>query len=327
MGPERKVRECQGKCGAQTGLGKGPRIAVPETVDAGVNPSIFNSRMPRATAMFENPTAPHLNLKPRNVEYQTVGWVQVHSQVFVMSQACGCIAELCVGDAAQREIIKEVLSRAGGVKAAILAFRAGHDIHDSNLMLLSSTALCNIMADRASDKADAVKEGAIETFSRVLLDLDSSTPSRLQTASASTLFNLASSHVSIKYSEPVKAAMRKIHVSSKIDERLLWSSPSHSQASGAIDPSQSALRRTWSPQRQSHVVVNGLQAPTKLPYHDQGPPPSVAAPGPRASQSVHEANGAYNNVTHRGVEKSPDSSLGPSQAPKMRNFVNKSFAT
>jgi hypothetical protein len=246
----------------------------------------------------------------------------VHSQAFVMSQACGCIAELCVGDATQREITKEVMSRAGGVTAAIWAFGAGHEMHDSNLMVLSSTALCNIMEGRASVKADAVKEGAIETFSRVLLD--SSTPIRLRTACASALFNLASSHVSLKYGEPVKAAMRNIEASSKIDERLLCSSPSQPQAGGAIDPGQIAMRRPRSPQRQSHVAVDGLQAPTKSPHHDQASPRTVAAPGLSALQSVHQANGWHNNVGQRGVGNSQDSSLGPSQAPKMRNFVTRS---
>jgi hypothetical protein len=233
-----------------------------------------------------------------------------------MSQACGCIAELCVGDATQREIIKEVMSRAGGVTAAIWAFGAGHQTHDSNLMVLSSAALCNIIEGRASFKADAVKEGAIETFSRILLD--DSTPIRLRTACASALFNLASSHVSLKYGEPVKAAMRNIEVSSKIDERLLCSFP------GPIDPSQIALRRPRSPQRQSHVAVDGLQAPTKSPHHDQGSPRTVAAPGLSALQSVHQANGWHNDVGQRGVGNSHDSSLGPSQAPKMRNFVTRS---
>lgn len=194
--------------------------------------------------------------------------MQVSNQIFVMSQACGCIAELCVGDAAHRETIKEAMSRAGGVRAALSVFNMGHTTQNADLMMLSSSALCNIMADRASVKAEAVNEGAIEAFSSVLAD--SLTPSRLQAACASALFNLASSHVAFMYPEPIRAAMRCIEVSSRIDDRLRWSQPGTSsvERSNSSDQRQTPLRR--------HLSVH------TAPYHafGHGPPPSMTAVDP-----------------------------------------------
>ena len=84
--------------------------------------------------------------------------------------------------------------------------------------MLASSALCNIMASKPAIKVTAIDQGAVESFSEVLMSPQSG--EKLRIACAGALFNLASPAVAQRYTSQVVKVLMKVDVSSMIETRL-----------------------------------------------------------------------------------------------------------
>jgi len=100
---------------------------------------------------------------------------------YARKMACGCIAELCIGNESS---VKENLQKAGAMKKLIPLLRNP----DVEIHRLAASALCNLISNNAGGKKEAKKCGLVEHLCGLLM---ATTNKDAQYAAAGGIYNLA----------------------------------------------------------------------------------------------------------------------------------------